>query len=362
MRRLLLALGVVLAAALPAFGQAAPPKTLTVDVLDVGQGDSILIRTPEGKTALIDAGPSKKVAELLRERGVTGLDLLVISHHHHQDHYGGAAEVVKRFKPRAFLASDSGHTTPNYLRLLEVVRDSGATPLFPTGKPRRIELGSVLLTVFPQAPEDTEEENNNSVGIRLQYGGFSMLFPGDGEETERAWWESQVPDLVKDSTVLKVAHHGSRNGTDLRWLLITQPHLAVGSMGKANPFHHPHPETVALLERAGVPFYRTDRDGTVTIATDGKRWQVTRETETARRAPAETKRPAAEESPAESRGSRVDLNTATQGELEALPGIGPTLARRIMEARPFRSVEDLDRVKGIGPKRLAELRPLVRVE
>jgi beta-lactamase superfamily II metal-dependent hydrolase len=76
-----------------------------------GCDSSILIRTPEGKTALIDAGPSKTVAELLRERGVTGLDLFVLSHH-----YGGAAEVVRRFEPRAFLASDSGHTTPNSLR------------------------------------------------------------------------------------------------------------------------------------------------------------------------------------------------------------------------------------------------------
>jgi beta-lactamase superfamily II metal-dependent hydrolase len=72
---------------------------------------SILIRTPEAKTALVDAGPSKKVAGQLRERGVTGPDLLVLSHH-----YGGAAEVVRRFEPRAFLASDSGYTTPNSLR------------------------------------------------------------------------------------------------------------------------------------------------------------------------------------------------------------------------------------------------------
>jgi len=139
MRRLLLALGLFLGATFPALGQAEAPKPLTVDVLDVGQGDAILIRTPEGKTALIDAGPSKKVAELLRKRGVTGLDLLAISHHH-QDHYGGAVEVVKRFKPRVFLASNSGHTMQNYLRLLEVVRDAGITAIAPTNRPRKIEL------------------------------------------------------------------------------------------------------------------------------------------------------------------------------------------------------------------------------
>lgn len=361
MRRLLLALGALLAAALPALGQADAPKPLTIDVLDVGQGDSILIRTPEGKTALIDAGPSKKVAELLRERGVISLDLLAISHHY-QDHYGGAVEVVKRFKPRVFLASNSSHTTQNYLRLLEVVRDAGITAIAPTNRPRKIELGPVVLTVFPQPPENTEDENNNSVGIRLQYGSFSMLFPGDAEEPERQWWDSNVPDLLRDVTVLKLAHHGSHNGTDARWLSLTRPRAAVASMGLDNAFGHPHPETVALLEQMKVPFYRTDRDGTITVVTNGKRWQVTREAEVARGPPAEPRRTGGAAATKAPPGARVDLNEASQAELEGLPGIGPALAKRIMKARPFRSADDLDRVNGIGPKRIEALRPLATVE
>src|SRR4029453_3736689 len=91
--------------------------TATVEVLDVGQGDSIFIRSPEGKTALIDAGPSRHVVELLKARGIETLHLVVVSHHH-ADHYGGMAAVVREFKPRFFLASNSSHTTPRYLRLL----------------------------------------------------------------------------------------------------------------------------------------------------------------------------------------------------------------------------------------------------
>jgi len=82
---------------------AAEAGVMTLSVLDVGQGDAILIRSPEGKTALIDAGPSHHVVQLLKDRGVMSLDLLAISHHHHSDHYGGALAVLKAFPTRVFL-------------------------------------------------------------------------------------------------------------------------------------------------------------------------------------------------------------------------------------------------------------------
>jgi predicted flap endonuclease-1-like 5' DNA nuclease len=263
-----------------------------------------------------------------------------------------------------FLAGSSAHTSQHYLRLLELVRERAITAITPTNAPRKIALGSVVLTVFPDAPEDSTEENNNSVGVRLQYGAFSMLLPGDAEEYERAWWEEHVPELCAGCTVLKVAHHGSRNGTDARWLGLVKPKLAVASLGRNNDYGHPHPETVALLARLGIPLLRTDEAGTVQIVSDGQRWQVTRAANTARGPPAEVKaRARRDKTPAhEAQGGQVELNTATQAELESLPGIGPVLARRIIEARPFRSVDDLDRVKGIGPKKLGEFRPLVRVE
>ena len=88
-------------------------------------------------------------------------------------------------KPRYFLASRSGHTTSLYLKLLKTVEAQGLTVVQPSSKPRKIELGSAELTLFPQPPEDRKEENNNSIGLRLKYGSFSVLFTGDSEETER---------------------------------------------------------------------------------------------------------------------------------------------------------------------------------
>src|SRR5262245_30463312 len=101
--RLVLALGLALVAG-PAPAQRSTPRRggiARVDVLDVGQGDAILIRSPEGKTALVDAGPSAHVVELLKARGVKSIDLVVVSHHH-ANHYGGMAAVIREFNPRVF--------------------------------------------------------------------------------------------------------------------------------------------------------------------------------------------------------------------------------------------------------------------
>ena len=244
----------------------------TIEVLDVGQGDSILIRSPEGKTALIDAGPSNHIVKLLNDRGLTSIDLVVVSHHH-SDHYGGMRAVIRQFQPRFFMAANSPHATASYLKLLRDVESSSMKTIHPTAVTRRIELGSMVLTVFPEAPSDRTEENNNSVGIRLDYGSFSMLFTGDSEEKERRWWMTHQPDLIRDAIILKLAHHGSRNGTDEDWLDRVRPELAIASLGAGNDYGHPHRETVSLLAHHGIPLLRTDEAGSVTIMTDGKSWR-----------------------------------------------------------------------------------------
>ncbi len=253
----------------------ASGKPVIVEILDVGQGDSILIRSPEGKTALIDAGPTRNAAlSILKRKGITSLDLVAISHHH-SDHYGGMDAVVKALKPRYFLASKSGHSTALYLKLLKTVEAQGLTVIQPTSSARKIELGSVELTIFPQPPEDHKDENNNSIGLRLKYGSFSVLLTGDSETPERQWWLRNDPELARNCTILKLPHHGSRNGTDARWLQTVRPALAVASMGRNNEYGHPHEETVSLLARSEIPLLRTDQLGTITITSDGRTWQVT---------------------------------------------------------------------------------------
>ena len=192
-----------------------------------------MIRSPEGKAALVDAGPSKDGASrLLKQKGVSAIDIVIVSHHH-SDHYGGMDQVIRNFRPKYFMASGSSHTTKGYLKLLQTVKTEGITAVEPTAKPRKIELGSVLLTVFPQPRYNHEEENNNSIGIRLEYGDFSVLLTGDSETDERQWWMAHNANLIRDCTILKLAHHGSRNGTDQAWLDMVQPEVAVASLGTA---------------------------------------------------------------------------------------------------------------------------------
>lgn len=367
MRKAALALAIVIAAATSFLAQPAscaprPSGELMVDVLDVGQGDSILIRSPEGKTALIDAGPSKNVVSLLRQKGVTSIDLLVLTHHH-SDHYGGMAEVIRAFKPRVFLATNSSHTTSSYLKLLQLVRDEGIKAIGPTETVRKIGLGSVVLNVLPQPPDNTKEENDNSIGIRIDYGNFSALMTGDSESRSRSYWLRTCPNMVRDCTILKLAHHGSRNGTDAKWLDAVRPEQAVVSLGAGNDYGHPHPETLSLLDRKRIPLLRTDLAGTISIVSDGKTWDVT--TSKRGRSAELTARPKAHPSTHDPKVAAVsrllDLNTATEQQLMTIPGIGPTSARKVIAGRPYDSVDDLHKVRGLGAARIAELEPNVTV-
>ncbi len=249
-------------------------RPVVVDFLDIGQGDSILVRSPEGKAALIDAGPTRDGAiRTLKSKGIRTIDIVIVTHHH-SDHYGGMEQVILNYKPKYFMATGSSHTTRGYLKLLQTVKAEGITAVEPTGKERKIELGSVLMTVFPQPQTDPEEENNNSIGLRLQYDTFSVLLTGDSETVERQWWIAHNASLVRDCTILKLAHHGSHNGTDQRWLDLVQPELAVASLGKDNEYGHPHSETLSLLRSNDVPLLRTDQRGTITIISNGRTWNV----------------------------------------------------------------------------------------
>jgi len=245
-----------------------------VSFLDVGQGDAIFIRAPEGKTALVDAGSSNNILDILQQGGVEKIDVLIASHHH-ADHIGGMVAVIEKYKPRVYVDSGSSQTSVIYKRVLQAVNDAGCQFAQPKrDSERKIVLGSVTIRLFPQAPEDGNE-NNNSVGIRLEFGEISVLLTGDSEANERSWWLKNADGtLYRHATIMKAAHHGSHNGMNLAWLKAAKPKLVVIGCGKGNRYGHPHHKTLDLLEGQEVPVKRTDVDGTIKIESDGKTWKI----------------------------------------------------------------------------------------
>jgi beta-lactamase superfamily II metal-dependent hydrolase len=120
-----------------------------------------------------------------------------------------------------------------------------------------------------------EGKKNETAVLVTEYGDFSVLLTGDSEKKERAWWrENADKGLYSQVTVLKLAHHGSRNGTDAAWLKAARPELAVACCGKNNSYGHPHQKTLKLLNAAKVRLLRTDEDGTITVTSDGEKWEV----------------------------------------------------------------------------------------
>jgi len=251
----------------PAPATAGP--SVQVTFLDVGQGDAVLVRSPEGQTALIDAG-DRAPLEALRAMGVDRIDLLVATHPH-ADHIGGMEEVLAHFPVRFYMDNGQPHTTVTYRNLLATLeRRTDVTYL--AAEPRTLTLGSVELQVLPLPAVDAVDHNDRSVALVLRYGSFLAFLSGDSERFELDWLTERgaVPDVV----LLKAAHHGAENGFTQGFLRAVRPEVVVISVGR-NSYGHPRPEAVSAYESAGAALYRTDSDGPVTVHgyPDG-RWQV----------------------------------------------------------------------------------------
>jgi beta-lactamase superfamily II metal-dependent hydrolase len=235
-------------------------QTLELRFFDVGQGDAALIVTPEGKRVLVDAGPgASPVVPYLQSHHYDTLDLIVASHNH-TDHIGGMADVIASRVVRTYLDNGIPHTTATYQRTLRAVEASGAQYLQATARTITVGSGRLRVLAPPSRPVD---QNNGSVGILLEYGEFRALLTGDSEQYELGHWLQH--DSVPRVTVVKVAHHGSRNGTTAAWVQATRPQVAVISVGAGNSYGLPSPQVIQQWQTGGARVYRTDRDGAVII-------------------------------------------------------------------------------------------------
>jgi competence protein ComEC len=280
MRRLVLAAGLAGVAAVwwplaPARASGYRAGWLTVHFLDVGQGDAAVMRTPAGRWIVVDGGPRTPgydagarvlVPFLKRERA--GRVALVVASHGDADHLGGLPSLLSQIPADLGLEPGDPLGRPLYREWLARLAGGGVRWL-PARAGDSISIDGVTVRIWHPDPSWLERRmaaNENSVVMTVEFGAFRALFPGDAGlpmEAERA-------EVIGDVTLLKVGHHGSRTATGSRWLDAVRPEVCVVSVGRGNRYGHPAPETLARLAGAACATLRTDREGTVTVETDGR--------------------------------------------------------------------------------------------
>jgi competence protein ComEC len=258
------------------FWRGLPDGKLHVIFLDVGQGDAIFIQTPSGKQILIDGGPSE--TQVLAQLGHQmpfwdrTLDVVVLTHPD-SDHVNGLVPVLERYQVAAVIHRQIEMDSETYDYWLGLVEAEGAAVYQgEVGLRLTLDDGLEMLILHPGVGV-WESANDNSVVTRLAYGQVSFLLTGDIEaEVEEALVGAGA---IRESTLLKAAHHGSCSSTTQAFLDAVDPEVVVISVGADNTFGHPCDEVLERLE--GLPTYRTDEHGAVEIVSD--RRQVWVETE-----------------------------------------------------------------------------------
>jgi competence protein ComEC len=254
-----------------------PDDKLHVSILDVGQGDAILIQTPNGQDILIDGGPDPQKINLELSKKLSFWDRtidLVVCTQPQADHVTGLVEVLQRYKVKQVLDPGIPYETFIYQEWLRLIQDKGIVYNV-TRAGQEIDLGNGIKLEVLHPPTSlwagtSDDVDNNGAVLSLSWNKVSFLFTADIREEVEFKLIGQRANLR--STVLKVAHHGSKTSTSLQFLAAVDPEVAVISVGEDNPFGHPSPEVwERLIGRLGEDnVYRTDEDGTIEFITDGE--------------------------------------------------------------------------------------------
>lgn len=272
-RRTCYRLTIVLALILLCASTAHADAPLTVTFLNVGQGDCAWLKTPDGQDIVIDGGVESQgpiVLAYLQAHGVADIETMLLSHPD-GDHVGGLITLLQNLPVAQFVGNGQSSDTAVYRRFAnELLAHAVPTHIVRAGE--SLAWGAVSAAVLNPADPLASATNDNSVTLRVSYGSVDFLFPGDISSDIESHILARGGAV--EAEVLKVAHHGSQYSSSTAFLSAVQPHVAVIEVGD-NSYGHPTAETLSRLADAQATVYRTDRDGTITVTTDGTEWTVT---------------------------------------------------------------------------------------
>lgn len=251
-------------------------ENVYVHFVDAGQADCTVIQTPDGNI-LIDAGLYDTVNDTLAyidSLGITEFAYAIFTHPH-SDHIGGAGTMILNYDIDTVILPNVLSTGTPFVKMMEAIEADDCKVI--EGKAGvSMALGDLKIELLAPVFDNYEELNNASIVSKLTYKDVSFLFPGDAEElSEFAMLNRDIGAL--DSTVLKVSHHGSSTSSCKEFLNAISPEIAVYSCGKNNDYGHPHAEVVRRFNSMGIETYRTDKQGSIVLVTDGKTYSISTE-------------------------------------------------------------------------------------
>ena len=260
--------------------EALSAKEMKVHFIDVGQGDSILIQSPNGKSMLIDGGGKSKddpVLNFLKAQGISKLDYVVATHPD-EDHIGGLISVLKsNIKIGTFIDSGKVHTSNTYKEMIQLITNDNSI-IFKTAKKGEVISFDGLLFNVLHADANASDNNDASIVLKLTYNQVSFLLTGDADTGIESEMMSKYN--VK-STILKAGHHGSDTSSSAAFINAVKPAVTILSYGESNSYGHPNKTIVNRLSSSGSKIYHTAISGTITVKTNGTTYSVDGKTYTA---------------------------------------------------------------------------------
>lgn len=244
----------------------AVSQDLKIHFIDVGQGDSCLIITPNNKKILIDGGEGKTdvLLSYLLDRRIKQIDYIIISHFD-SDHCNGLIEIIENLKVKNIIISKQAYFSDEYINIANIINSKKINVTYvKQGDNFNISKGLKLDILYPPQELEYKDLNNNSIMAKLTYNSFSILFTGDVESAEANILNSYSTEVLR-STILKVAHHGSKTSSSKKFLEAVKPKIALIGVGENNKFGHPNSEVLQRLNDINCKIYRTDKMGEITI-------------------------------------------------------------------------------------------------